>query len=354
MKIAIDISQIAYQGTGVAVYTQNLVKNIAELDRKNHYLLFGSTLRKTKYLKIFCESFKKYPNFSYKIFRFPPSFLSMLWNKMHVVSIDKMIGKVDVLHTSDWLEPPSNAKKVTTIHDLVVFVDPQNTPKPIISTQLLKLSWVAKETDKIIAVSESTKKDITKYLKIPSGKISVIYEASNFNKITDIAILNRIKNKYHLPDKFFLVVGTSKRKNLGNIIAAFNKLDKDYHLVITGRSNKHDNKLISEIGFVEEEELAGLYSLALALVYVPTYEGFGLPVLEALSCDCQVVSSDVSSLPEVGGDAVFYADPSSVSDIADKMQQSLINPKKNLLSQTLKFSWEKTAQETIRLYESLS
>lgn len=346
MKIAIDISQIVYQGTGVAVYTENLVTNIAKIDKKNDYLLFGSSLRKTKYLKSFCEEFNKYPNFSYKIFKYPLSFLSLLWNKMHVVSIDKFIGKVDVLHTSDWLEPPSSAKKITTIHDLVVFVDPQNTPQSIISTQLLKLSWVAKETDKIIAVSHSTKNDITKFLKIPEDKIKVIYEAAS-------SIFKKPKTRK--PDKFFLVVGTSKRKNLENIIAAFEKLNlKDTRLVITGRKLKHDNKLISEIGFVEEKELAKLYSNALALIYVPTYEGFGLPVLEALSCGCQVVSSNVSSLPEVGGDAVFYTDPLSVEDIEKQMQNSVNYPKKNLLLQASKFSWEKTARETIQLYESLA
>lgn len=346
MKIAIDISQIAYQGTGVAVYTENLVKNIAEIDKKNDYLLFGSSLRKSKYLKEFCEEFKKYPNYSYNIFKYPPSVLSLLWNKMHVFSIDKLIGKVDVLHTSDWLEPPSNAKKVTTIHDLIVFVDPKNTPESIISTQLKKLSWVTKETDKIIAVSKSTKNDIIKYLKIPSEKIEVIYEAaSNTFK----------KTQSEKKDKFFLVVGTSKRKNLDNIIKAFEKLNlPDVHLTITGRSQKHDNKLIKEIGFVEEKELARLYSNALALIYIPTYEGFGLPVLEALSCGCQVVSSKVSSLPEVGGDAVFYADPYSIEDITKQIQNSINHPKKNLSLQTSKFSWEKTARQTIDLYESLA
>lgn len=354
MKIAIDISQVVFEGTGVATYTKNLVKNIAAIDKKNHYLLFGSSLRKTKYLKNFCESFKKYPNFSYSIFRFPPSFLSLLWNKMHVLPIEKLIGKVDVLHTSDWLEPPSKASKATTIHDLVVFASPQNTPKSIIETQLKKLSWVSKESKKIIAVSQSTKKDITKYLKITPEKISVIYEASDFKKIKDIEILNKIKNKYNLPDKFFLVVGTSKRKNLENIIAAFNKFDNNYYLVITGRSNKHENKLIHEIGFIPEIQLPAIYTLASALIYVPTYEGFGLPVLEALSCGCQVVASNVSSLPEVGGDAVFYADPLSIADIADKMQLAVKDPKTNILSQASKFSWEKTARGTIQVYESLA
>lgn len=354
MKIAIDVSQVVFEGTGVATYTENLVKNIAAIDKKNHYLLFGSSLRRTKYLKNFCESFKKYPSFSFKIFKYPPSFLSLLWNKMHVFSIDKLIGKVDVLHTSDWLEPPSSAKKVTTIHDLVVFVTPESTPKSIIDTQLKKLSWVSRESKKVIAVSQSTKNDIAKYLKIDPSKISVIYEASNFKEIRDIEILNKIKNKYNLPDKFFLVVGTSKRKNLDNIIAAFNKFDNNYHLVITGRSNKHENKLIQEIGFIPEIELQAIYTLASALIYIPTYEGFGLPVLEALSCGCQVVASNVSSLPEVGGDAVFYADPYSIEDITKQMLQAIKYPKKNLLSQAAKFSWGKTAKQTINLYESLA
>ena len=346
MKIAIDISQVAYIGTGVAAYTENLVKNISKIDKNNKYILFGSSLRNTKIIKDFCEEFKKYPNFSYKIFKFPPSFLSLLWNKMHVLPIENLIGKIDILHTSDWLEPPSRALKVTTIHDMVIFADPKNTPEEIVSTMIKKLSWVAKETKKIIAVSESTKKDIIKYLKVPQEKIEVIYEAaSDIFKKTEIA----------KSDKYFLVVGAGRRKNLENIIAAFNLLNrKDIRLIITGRSMSHTNKLIKEIGFVEERELVNLYSGALALIYVPTYEGFGLPILEALKCGCQVVTSNVSSLPEVGGEAVFYCDPESKEDIADKIKLSIASPKKGLEIQANKFSWEKAALETVKLYESLS
>lgn len=354
MKIAIDISQVAYKGTGVAVYTENLVKHILSIDEKNSYILFGSSLRNKKKLIEFCEQFREKHNCSYKIFSFPPSFLSLLWNKMHVFPIENLIGKADILHTSDWLEPPSRAIKVTTIHDLVVFVDPESTPKSIVSTQLKKLSWVANESKKLIAVSNSTKKDIIKYLKIPDENISVIYEASNIKKINDQKLLEKVKVKYKLPEKFLLVVGTGKRKNLENIIKAFEKLNNDFHLVIIGELGQNSNNLIHGLGFISEEELSAVYTLAKVLVYVPTYEGFGLPVLEAISCDCQVVASNVSSLPEVGGDAVFYTDPFSIDDIVNNIKEAINHPKTNLISQSLKFNWEKTAKETIDMYESLS
>lgn len=357
MKIAIDISQIVYKGSGVEVYTENLVRSIAELDNKNQYLLFGSSLRETTKLKVFCEEFSKYANFEYKLFNLPPSILNILWNRLHKFPIDKFIGRVDVLHTSDWLEPPSFAKKVTTIHDLVVYSNPDSVNKSIVETQRQKLFWVSKESNKVIAVSNSTREDIISYLKISDKKISVIYEAANdgFKKITDKDALTNIKNKYSLPEKFFLVVGANQeRKNLKRILQAHSQINS-YSLVIVGNVREQiASEKVLRLGFVPENDLPAIYSLASSLVYVPLYEGFGLPILEALNCGCQVVASNVSSLPEVGGDAVFYVEPLSIDDIADKMKLSLKSPKKNLDVQAAKFSWKITALKTINLYESLA
>lgn len=356
LKIAIDISQVVFKGTGVSTYTENLVKNIAEVDKKNHYILFGSSLRKFTELEKFCKNFRKYPNFEYKIFKFPISFLNILWNRLHVLNVENFIGKVDVLHTSDWIEPPSIGKKVTTIHDLVIFTNPESIEKNIVTTQKNKLKWVVKESNKIISVSNSTKNDIIKYLNINKDDIKVIYEAADekFKKTNSKEI------SYNLPENFFLVVGASKdRKNVRRIIDAFNKLKlANYRLVIIGGTNNNFilNQNIVWFDYIPEDDLPIFYSKAKALVFTPLYEGFGLPILEALKCGCQVVASSVSSLPEVGGEAAFYCDPYSVDDILEKMRLCVKNPKPiDLLSdQANKFSWEKTARLTVDLYESLA
>ena len=165
MKIGLDISQIVYKGTGVAKYTTELVENLLSLDKKDDYLLFFSSLRGTADF-----SFLQGENLILKRFKMPPLFLEQVWNNFHFLSIDKFIGKVDVFHSSDWTQPPTSAKKVTTIHDLSVFTNPENFHRrgghDIVANQKRRLEWVKKEVDVIIADSNATKTDIVHYLNI--------------------------------------------------------------------------------------------------------------------------------------------------------------------------------------------
>ncbi len=179
MKIGIDISQIAYQGTGVAHYTRNLVENLLKIDKKNQYILFGFSLRKKKLLDDYLAQFQNYKNVTARTFYLPPLFLEFLWNKLHLFPIEKVIGKIDVFFSSDWLQPPSKAKKATTIHDLIVYQYPESfQPRgghDIIANQKRRLGWVKKECDLVICDSEATKKDAMKFLKIPAKKLRVVY-----------------------------------------------------------------------------------------------------------------------------------------------------------------------------------
>ena len=173
MKIGIDISQIVYEGTGVANYTRNLVENLLRIDKENEYILFFSSLRRRyKKLKI------KYKKHKVKIkkFKIPPTFLDILWNRLHIFPIEWFIGKVDVFFSSDWTQPPTiSAKKVTTIHDLSIFKFPKEHHPKIVATQKRRLKWVKKECDLVICDSESTKKDVMEILKIPEDKLRVVY-----------------------------------------------------------------------------------------------------------------------------------------------------------------------------------
>lgn len=174
MRIGIDISQTAYKNTGVANYLTNLVEQLIELDDKNDYVLFYSSLRKPIQNSKF-KSQNLSSNVKIKTFKFPPSFLDLLWNKMHVMPIETFIGKVDLFITSDWTEPPSRAKKATIIYDMIVYKSPNETAKMIVETQRRKLEWVKKESDIIFAISKSGKRDIEDILGISSDKIKVIY-----------------------------------------------------------------------------------------------------------------------------------------------------------------------------------
>ncbi len=177
MKIGIDVSQIAYENTGVAAFLSGLLEGIIKHDKKNQYVLFYSSLRKQFPISNFQFLNKsKYPNVSIKQFKIPPTVLDLIWNRLHIMPIENFIGDVDVFITSDWTEPPvRHAKKATILYDLIVFKYPEETHKKIVDTQKRKLKWVKKETDMIFCISESTVSDAQKILGIERDKMSVIY-----------------------------------------------------------------------------------------------------------------------------------------------------------------------------------
>ena len=176
MKIGIDISQIVYEGTGVANYTRNLVENLLKIDKKNEYVLFFSSLRR-KFIPKF-----PIPNsqFQIKTFRIPPTFLEFLWNKLHIFPIEWFVGKVDVFLSSDWTQPPTlKAKKVTVVHDLTCWKFPNQMHPRIVAVQKRRMKWVKKECDLIIADSQATKRDLVEIIGIPEKKIRVVYLGCN-------------------------------------------------------------------------------------------------------------------------------------------------------------------------------
>jgi len=187
MKIGIDISQIAYQGTGVANYLSHLVEKLIKTDQKNEYILFFSSLRQTLGYSFISEFTN--PRVKIKKFKFPPLLLDLLWNRLHFIPIEWFIGDVDVFITSDWTEPPvRKAKKVTVLYDLIIYKYPEETHNKlefnpfrllispnIVASQKRRLQWVKKECDEIICISEATKKDAMELLGLDEKKLRVIY-----------------------------------------------------------------------------------------------------------------------------------------------------------------------------------
>jgi len=179
MKIGIDVSQIAYEGTGVSQFIVNLVEHLVRIDKNNQYILFFSSLRKQFLIsnfKFLNKSQIQNSNFKIKTFRFPPTLLDILWNRLHIVPIEWLIGSVDVFITSDWTEPPTRkAKKATILYDLIVYKYPNETDRKIVETQKRKLEWVKKESKIIFCISEATKKDAMKILGIEENRLKVAY-----------------------------------------------------------------------------------------------------------------------------------------------------------------------------------
>jgi len=173
MKIGIDISQLAYPNTGVANYLSQLVEYLLKSDKENEYVLFYSGLRVQK------SKFKN-QNYSAKVkireYKIPPLLLDFIWNRLHILPIEWLLGDIDIFITSDWTEPPTTkAKKLTILYDLIVYKHPEETDKKIVATQKRKLKWVKKESDGIICISESTKTDAHNILGIAKEKLFVVY-----------------------------------------------------------------------------------------------------------------------------------------------------------------------------------
>lgn len=354
MKIGIDISQVVYR-TGVSQYTQNLVNSLLLLDREDEYLLFGGSLRQISTLREFTTTLSgKYQS---KIFPFPPTLAHLIWNKLHILPVENLIGEIDVFHSSDWTQPPTKAFKVTTIHDLIPFVCPQTAHKEVVKTHLARLYRVKNEIDRVIAVSETTKKDIIEYLNIPEEKIKVIYEAAGAEfKPREENEIEEIKKKYQIYGEYFLMVGSGKRKNIKNTIKAFEhaKAGKDFKLVIASSGQIPEGRGIIPVKSFNNYDLSCLYAGATALLYPSLYEGFGLPIIEAFSCQCPVVTSNLSSMAEIAGNSAVLVDPYSLESISEGILK-VIKSKSELIRKGLirakDFSWVKTAEKTLELYK---
>jgi len=357
MKIGIDISQIVY-GTGVSTYTKNLVENLFKIDTENNYILFGGSLRRKKDILRFTNKLDS-KNFSTKIVGISPSIAHILWNKLHILKIEKLIGKIDIFHSSDWTEPPSNAHKITTIHDLAPLRYPKLTNPKIIAVHKAKLKWVKREVERIIVPSLATKDDLT-LLKFDRKKICVIPEAvdSFFKPIRKGKKIVRSKYKAR---NYILAVGGAERKNIGRLIKAYEliRAGKDLKLIVVGRQSKEYGGIrgVRFTGHISRRELRILYSNAQVLVYPSLYEGFGLPILEAFACKCPVVASNISSMPEVSGEkAAILVDPFDVNSIVEGIEKAL--GRREILiklgQERLKaFSWKRVAKETFKVYEEL-
>ncbi len=381
MIIGIDGSRSFVEGkTGTENYSYQILRNLSLVDSKNQYLV---------YLRPGQTQGGDWPdNFKFRVLNF-----KFLWTQVGLAKAT-FEDKLDVLfvpsHTLPLIRKPG-LKTVITVHDLgAQYLPGMHQLKQLIYLSLIT-NYQLHTASKVIAVSNSTKKDLIKQTGINSDKIKVIYEAVNISIFKQIQkdILKNTLDKYNLEfGNYFLFVGTIQpRKNLIRLISAFKEFlvqkkslisnhKSVFKLVLVGQNGwKSDQiyKLPSQLGIeknvcflpakeakdgrVSDQNLAILYNGARALTYPSLFEGFGLPILEAMACGCPVITSDVSSMPEVAGEGAVLIDPLSVTEITDAMielakNDVLVNSliiKGNI--QLKKFSWKKAALETLRVLE---
>lgn len=358
MRIAIDISAVIY-GTGVSTYTKNLLENLLKIDKDNNYILFGGSLRRLTELENYYSGILNLDNtnLSKKFVPLPPFFANILWNKLHIVPIETFVGKVDTFHSSDWTQPPSSAYKVSTVHDLIPLKYPDMSDPKIVRVHKARFKWLNKEVDKIIVPSRQSADD-AQSLGLATEKLVVIPEAvDGYFKPAKKGNINKVKKKYRISGNYFLAVGVSPRKNIERIMEAYDSIrtDTQAKLVVVGypHSEMNSKRGVIYTGHIERLDLVALYSGAQALVYPTLYEGFGLPILEAFSCRIPVVTSDRGSMSEVAGSAAILVDPYDTNSIRDGMMDAITNSKsliKRGIKRAKRFSWEKVAKETLKVY----
>ncbi|MFC1632007.1 glycosyltransferase family 4 protein [Candidatus Omnitrophota bacterium] len=382
MKIAIDARPINNKHRhGILNYTEKLIFSLSQIDNFNEYFLFFTSLRK----KPAEVPGPQNSNFNKKVMRIPDSNFPLRKFLLAKIALPLFMEKYkcSILHST--FDPLSmnlkNARYILTVHDLKSL----KTNEDKWPQDLKSYDEALKKADLIIAVSHSTKKDIMEHFSIQSQKIKVIYEGVDevYKKINTGAILENknksisISKKYGLTKKFFLATGRVPRKNAARLIKAFSlfKYKRDFDLLILGVHPEHccaseyfsiANRLnlngsVKFTGYLtDERDLIYLYNRAECFVFPSLYEGFGLPVLEAMASGTPVISSNNSSLPEIGGDASLYVDPYSEEEIAKAMEKIVEDSelKHNLIRngfvRSKQFSWQKMAKETLEIYENLA
>jgi glycosyltransferase involved in cell wall biosynthesis len=285
---------------------------------------------------------------------------------------------LDVLHSPDFIPPfRRNCKSVITIHDLNFLLYPHFlTPQS--ASYYGQIDQAVRKCDQIIAVSESTKRDIVRLTGAPENKITVVYEAAHpiFRRLEDQALLAEVKERLGIDRDYVLFVSTIEpRKNVPTLLDAFKRLLDNYkppvNLVLAGAKGWLFDEVFSLVekldlqgrvqfvGRVSLEDLLGLYNAATVLVHPAFYEGFGLPPLEAMACGTPVIVSNTSALPEIVGDAAMLVDPTDVDSMAVAIWRVLCDEslqremREKGLRRARRFSWKKAALQTLNIYHRL-
>ncbi len=371
MKIILDISPLLVESVGIRSYTSQLVRNILRLNEGREFLLFPFLTEKTK---------KNFEGLNYKGFVIKEQYRKGLFAILSSLGVGTLISKRYLNHWDLFWTPgtsllPVRCRIVGTIYDLTTVIYPEFHKRKVVEHHERIFNYFKESASLIIAISENTKMDVMKYLHIPENKIKTIYcgVGDQFRKIEDVKVLKSKLREIGIDYPYILYLGTLEpRKNVERLIEAFIQLKKgkriDEKLVVSGIKGwsfqSIFDKLVSSgmekeiifTGFVPSESLPFLYNGASAFVYPSLYEGFGLPVLEAMACGAPVVTSNVSSLPEVTGDAAVLINPYSVDELANGI--SRIVSDEGLRNSCIakgtdrakSFTWERCAMETLKAF----
>lgn len=372
MRIGIEVSPLTRARTGVGNYTYFLLKALLAEDTGRTFHGFSSGRQ-----EICLEGLEGVR--SHRHVPLPTRALYQCWSTFGRPRVDRLLGGVDLYHATNYFLPPvASARRVVTFYDLAFLKHPEWCSPKIVGPFANNVRHFAREADALLVCSEATKRDVVELLGVVPEKITVAYGAvdEGFTPMSREAAEERVAQKLRLTLPYLLFVSTLEpRKNIEGLLRAFARIKQEipHTLVLAGAPGWNMGHLdariqslglesrVRRMGYVADRaDLPTLYAAADAFVFPSFYEGFGLPVLEAMTCGCPVIVSNRASLPEVAGDAARYVDPDNMEDIAQAMREVLQEPelrasmRERGVAQARKFSWNACAEATLDVYRRVA
>lgn len=392
MRIGIDYSSAVHQGAGIGRLTRNVVQALAALDADSsphpsgdEYTLlvqgreipFPPRPKPSENMRNAASGIPN-PNWREVRTRLSQRWWTRIWHRLHLpFNVEWLIGQVDLFHGPDFVLPPLHprTRAVVTVHDLSFLHLPHCFEPALLDYLNSAVPRATARADWVLADSESTRRDAIELLGVPEQQTSVLYPGvePRFQPIQESAALNRVRAQYGLPQSFILSVGTVQpRKNYVRLVEACTQLDvEDVHLVIVGGKGWLYQELFDRIkeldlqervhmtGYVDDADLPALYNLAQVVAQPSLYEGFGIPIVEAMACGIPVVAANNSSLPEAAGDAGLLVDAQDSEALADALSRALIDSQlrrtmiERGLAQAGRFTWQKAAETLHATYQQI-
>jgi glycosyltransferase involved in cell wall biosynthesis len=373
LRIGVNALQLTTRNSGVGQYIYNMVSSLFSISTDQFFLYLSQGNTRPEWMAWHNLKVKEIP------FRKEQAILRNIY-ELFCYGLDLRKDDLNIFWSPDTKLPllTPNIPIVITSHDLAIYREPGTYQSSRVLYWRKLFERAVQKATCVVAISNATRDDLIEIMHVPSQKIRVIYCGvnSSFRLINDADLLKQVRMKYGLPENFLLFVGLfSPRKNIAGILKSFailkNKFKIPHHLVMVGEKGwryKSDLELVNSMGlgksvffpgFVEEEDLPAVYNIADVFVFPSIYEGFGLPVLEAMACGTPVVTSNVSSLPEVAGQAGILINPNNHEEIASEVYRVLSDKKvssqltKAGLERARHFTWENAAGELLKVFREL-
>lgn len=380
MKVALELQPCLKNRSGIGIYTYELSKRLQDCNDIEltgdifNFLNRNDLVKDLEGLSLQKEICKLFP---YGVYR-------RIWHHIPLAYDQLFKREADITHFFNFIVPPRiKGKVINTVHDLTFELYPETMDERNLKRIKQDIGYSIERSERIVTISESTKKDMVEILKIDPSRIEIIYPGVNY-ELFNLSykgnikedIKESIKKKYQLPDDYLLYMGTLEpRKNIPIIIEAFARLKresdskvKEVKLVLAGKKGWLFEDIFNKVqqlgleadviftDYVAEEDKAIIYSEAKAFVFPSLYEGFGMPVVEAMAAGVPVITSNVSSLPEVAGDAAILVNPQDSVTISEALYRLLADQEYHNqlvikgLEQAKKFNWNRSAQQLKEIY----